>query len=232
MACFSSLVLVVCENHGSHQVKELHSHKRLADEGALLTNYFSITHPSGPNYRSLVAGQYFTRDEYLDQEKPSFASLASLPIFVWHYKGVPARRHNPFLDLKNSHEKKSTLDIEQLPERCVLYVGMDDDNNAHSGPLAVADSNLEMLIDRLSASSWFNRPVGGLYPLLFVTWDEAYTASNQVFAALWGRGVIPGSQCAEKLNHYSFCRLCCENFAVEPLAHAADATRIEGIWTI
>jgi len=227
---FSSLVWVVCENHGYHQVEGLQSHQRLLAEGAVLTNYFSITHPSGPNYRSLAAGRYFTKNELLGEENPTFASAANVPVTVWNYRGKPARRHNPFFDLKNQYDTVDTLAFDDLPERCLLYVGMDDNNNGHSGPLSVADDNLMALIDGLEASSWFNREVDGRYPALFVVWDEAYTASNQVFAAFLGRGVQAGAKSDVKLNHFSFCRLCCENFGAAPLAHSAEVETIDGIW--
>src|SRR5262249_38213556 len=159
---------------------------------------------------------------HFDEERPTFASETGLPVTVWNYKGKPARRHNPFLDLKNAHEAKDAVDLESLPERCLLYVGMDDQNNAHSGPLDVADRNLIELIDKLTASAWWNRPVDGAYPLLFVTWDESYSAGNQVYAAFYGRGIRPGARSDTKLDHFSFCRLCCENFGVAPLGRAAD----------
>jgi hypothetical protein len=227
---FSSLLWIVCENHGYHQTADLLSHQRLAREGAVLTNYFSITHPSGPNYRSMAAGRYFTSDEILAEEHPTFASAAGLPATVWNYKGTPAHRHNPLWDLKTPHETTDALDLESLPDRCVVYVGMDDNNNAHDAPLEVADKNLLELLDRLTASGWFNRPVGELFPALFVVWDEAYTLSNQVFAAFFGQGIKPGATSGARLNHFSFCRLCCENFGVAPLGHSGDAARIDGIF--
>ena len=50
-------------------------------------------------------------------------------------------------------------------------------------------------------------------------------------AALFGRGVTPGAESIQELNHFSFCRLCCESFGVAPLAHAIEASTIEGIWS-
>lgn len=225
------MVWVVGENHNVHEVMELSSHQRLRQEGALLANYFAVTHPSGPNYRAMVAGRYWTSDERLDQQKTTFASAAKLPVTVWNFRGAPLRKHNPFYDLKTPHQAVDELDLEQLPPRCVLYVGLDDDNNAHDGPLEVFDANINALLDQLTASSWFNTAVEGRYPALFVTWDEAYRArTNQVFAALFGRGVMAGAESIQELNHFSFCRLCCESFGVPPLAHAAEAATIEGIW--
>lgn len=228
---FSSLVWVVGENHNVHEVLELSSHRRLRRQGAFLSNYSAITHPSGPNYRAMAAGRYWTQDERLDQQKPTFASQAKLPVTVWKFRGWPARKHNPFYDLKTPHTTAEDLDLESLPPRCVLYVGLDDENNAHDGSLDRADDNFNALIDQLEASVWFNTPVDGLYPALFLTWDEAYRArTNQVFAAFMGRGVTAGAEAVQELNHFSFCRLCCENFGVTPLAHAAQTETILGIW--
>jgi hypothetical protein len=233
-ARFSSLVWVVGENHNQREVLELSSHQRLRQEGAFLSNYFAVTHPSGPNYRAMAAGRYWSHDERLDQQKPTFASEAGVPVTVWNFRGAPLRKHNPFYDLKTEHQAVALeeLDLEQLPPRCVLYVGLDDDNNGHDKPAEVFDANINALLDLLTASSWFNTSVDGLYPALFVTWDEAYRArTNQVFAAFFGRGVKPGAESIQELNHFSFCRLCCESFGVSPLAHAAEAASIDGIWT-
>lgn len=232
MKYFSSLVWVVCENHGVEQVKDLPNHQILRQRGGLLTSYFAVTHPSGPNYRSMAAGNFFTRDEHLDQPKATVITHLGIEALVWSFKGSPAARHNPFADMHSPHRKVTTLDLDTLPESCILYVGLDDKNNAHSGPLAVADDNLGELMQRLSDSAWFNRPVGGRYPVLFVTWDEAYSASNQVFAAFFGPGVRPGSSCATRLDHYSFCRLLTDNFDRTPLENAATAETISDIWDI
>ena len=228
---FSSLVWVVGENHNVKEVLELSSHRRLAEQGAILSNYFAVTHPSGPNYRAMAAGRYWSHDERLDQEKPTFASEAQLPVIVWKFRGWPARKHNPFYDLKTPHSTVETLDLDTLPPRCVLYVGLDDENNGHDGSLDLADANFNALIDQLEASAWFNRSVDGRYPALFLTWDEAYRArTNQVFAAFFGRGVQAGADTGQELNHFSFCRTCCDSFGVAPLAHAKEAMSIDGIW--
>ncbi len=230
MKYFSSLIWVVYENHGIEQVKDLPNHQLLMEKGAALTHYFSVTHPSGPNYRSMAAGEFWTREEHLGQERPTVVTQTGVPALVWSFKGPPALRHNPFADLQSAHKEVTTLDLESLPESCILYVGLDDKNNAHSGPLALADANLGELIARLDRSAWFHRPVGGRYPALFVVWDEAYSANNQVFAALYGDGVRPGARCAEKLDHFSFCRLVTDNWEQPPLGNAATAALITNIW--
>lgn len=230
MRYFSSLIWVVYENHGIEQVKNLPNHQLLAARGATLSNYFSVTHPSGPNYRSMAAGEFWTREEHLGVERPTIVTRTGVPALVWSFKGPPALRHNPLEDLQSPHQKVTALDPDTLPESCILYVGMDDKNNAHSGPLAVADANLGELMSRLDRSAWFHRPVAGRYPALFVVWDEAYTASNQVFAALLGDGVQAGASCTDRLDHFSFCRLVTDNWEQEPLENAAAATPITNIW--
>jgi hypothetical protein len=94
----------------------------------------------------------------------------------------------------------------------------------------VADHNLLELIGRLDASAWFQRPVDGRYPALFVVWDEAYTASNQVFAGFLGQGVQAGITSDVKLDHYSFCRLLTDNWEQPPMEHAETATPIPDLW--
>ena len=59
-------------NHNAQEVMELSSHQCLRREGAFLANYFAVTHPSGPNYRAMAAGRYWTNDERLiSRSRPS-----------------------------------------------------------------------------------------------------------------------------------------------------------------
>ena len=123
------------------------------------------------------------------------------------------------------------LELDSLPDSCILYVGMDDRNNAHSGTLAVADQNLLELIGRLDSSTWFQRPVNGRYPALFLTWDEAFSGNNQVFAGFLGQGIQAAATSSVKHNHFSFCRLVTDNWEQPPLQQAESASLITDIWS-
>ena len=101
---WSSLVFGVLENRAYSTVETLPSHVRLAREGAVLSNYDAIGHPSGPNYRAMISGEAWGTGEIVDTFHPSVASAAAalvppVPTYVYHLAGTIAARHNPFVDL-------------------------------------------------------------------------------------------------------------------------------------
>jgi phosphatidylinositol-3-phosphatase len=239
-----SLIFGVLENHSFNQVANLPSHRRLFREGTVLTRYFAVTHPSGPNYRALTSGATWSGAQTIDVYHPSIASRAaelSPPIrtYVYHLSGAIARRHNPFLDLRApvtaARQGLSTLrsDLDgELPDGALVYVGWDDDHNMHNGDQARADRSLTALLDVLAASTWFGRPDGaGRYPALFICYDEDDGGEgNRVFAAWWGRGVRQGVASTVRHTHFSFCRTVTDNWGMAPLAQGAAASAIAEAW--
>jgi acid phosphatase len=241
---WSGLFFAVLENHGFDQVANLPSHLRLMREGTVLTRYFAVTHPSGPNYRVLASGATWGAAEAIDTYHPSIASLAAalsppIPTYVYHLSGTIARRHNPFLDLHApvAAVKRGLPALRSdlggaLPEAALVYVGWDDTNNMHNGDQIRADRSLTSLLDVLAASTWFATPDGaGRYPALFICYDEDNgREGNRVFAAWWGRGVRRGAVSAQPHTHFSFCRTATDNWGLSPLEEAAAAAPIVEPW--
>lgn len=240
---FSSLVWAVLENRGYRQVVSLPSHQRLRREGTVLTQYFAVSHPSGPNYRAMASGEIWSRNEEIGAFHPSIASEASaedIPSYIYHLKGTIARRHNPLRDLRApvAAEKHGmaafTRDLAGgLPSQCLLYCGWDDDNNAHDGPLETADRNVGELLDALAKSQWFNTPDAlQRYPAFFLCWDEDDDhEDNHVFAAWWGRGVKAGLAAATRHTHYGFCRTMTENWQLPALGRARSESPVTDPFT-
>ncbi len=241
---WSSLVFGVFENHGFNQVANLPSHLRLFNEGTVLTRYFAVAHPSGPNYRALASGATWGQAETIATYHPSIASRAAeisppIPTYVYHLSGTIAHRHNPFLDLRapviairqGLAALRSDLD-GALPEAAMVYVGWDDRNNMHDGDRARGDRSLAALLDVLAASAWFTTPdSAGRYPALFICYDEDNgLEGNHVFAAWWGRGVRRGIPSPVPHTHFSFCRTVTDNWGLPPLAQAAAAPAIAEVW--
>lgn len=234
---FSHLVWTVFENHGFSQVADLPSHKRLALGGSVMTAYHGITHPSGPNYRALAAGEYWRADEFIDEKHLCIAdalSGESIDTLLVNLKGVCAQRHNPFLDL---HAPFTTLHPGSfMPDVWSskfkhMYLGWDDNNNGHSAPVEIADRNLNEILDALDSSVFFNTPVDGLYPAFFIVWDEVYTdPDNRVFAAWYGKGVKKGFQDTVFRNHYSFTATVLNNWSLPPLNHSAGVTPMSEVF--
>jgi len=241
---WSSLVWAVFENRGFSEVAALPSHRRLAREGTVLTRYFGVTHPSGPNYRAMASGETWGRAETVDTFHPSVASEAavtspSIPTYVYHISGAIARKHDPLTDLHAPIARtRHGLDALRedlrggLPEACLVYAGWSDDDDLHNGDFARADRNLAALLDALDASPWFTTPDrSGRYPALFFCYDEDYRqADNRVFAAWWGRGVRRGGTSAIRHTHYSFCRTMTDNWGLPALGRAALVRPIDEVW--
>src|SRR5579864_1106911 len=74
---WSSLVWAVFENHTFTQVSALPSHRRLAREGTVLTRYFAVSHPSGPNYRAMASGEPWGTAEVINTFHPTLASVGA-----------------------------------------------------------------------------------------------------------------------------------------------------------
>ncbi len=241
---WSSLVFGVLENRAYSTVETLPSHVRLAREGAVLSNYDAIGHPSGPNYRAMISGEAWGTGEIVDAFHPSVASAAAalvppVPTYVYHLAGTIAARHNPFVDLHAPlAAQRRGFDVFRrdlaggLPPAALVYVGWDDDNDLHNGNFSLADRNVTNLLDALTESRWFTTPDGsGRYPALFLTYDENDgRAGNRVFAAWWGRGVSRGLTSPRHHTHYGFCRTMTDNLGLDPLGRGADEPPIDEVW--
>lgn len=244
---WSSLIWGVFENHSFTQVAALPSHRRLVREGLLFTRYFAVAHPSGPNYRAMASGETWGDKEVVDTFHPTVASNAAaatppVPTYLYHLAGEMDQKHDPFVDLHAPIVRtRRGLDAlwtdlqggpEALPERCLVYVGWDDENNMHSGSPERADANLTALVDVLAASPWFTTPdQGGRYPAFFFVYDEDdYREDNRVFAVFWGRGVRRGAVSAVRHTHYGFCRTVADNWALPRLGRAAHEAPIVEPW--
>jgi phosphatidylinositol-3-phosphatase len=244
---WSSLVWAVFENHAFSEVAPLPSHRRLAAEGAVFTRYFALAHPSGPNYRAMASGELWGRAEIVNTFHPTVASAGAaatppVPAYVYHLTGQIAVRHNPLLDLHapiagtrmglDAFRAHLAGGAAGLPERCLVYVGWDDDNDMHNGHPRRADENLTALLDTLAASEWFKTPdPDGRYPAFFFCYDEDdETEANRVFAAFWGRGVRRGVTSAVRHTHYGFCRTISDNWGLPVLGRAAGEAPIVEAW--
>jgi hypothetical protein len=130
------VIVVVEENHsigqiiGSPQAPFL---TRLAGEGALLTSYFAITHPSLPNYIAMVSGdtQGITSDcGDCNVDAPNLADQLEAAGISWkaymedlpapcsdaHTAGAYAKKHDPFMYFAS---------VRDHPDRCAKVVPYD-----------------------------------------------------------------------------------------------------------
>lgn len=234
---FSSVVHIVMENHSYSEVKDLPAFQYLIQHGANLTNYSDIGHPSGPNYRAMVAGQTWGSSETIDTQEPTVATEAAqlgIPTYDIAEFGNIAIRHDPYHDLHSQVIDQTTFNPDSLPADANVYIGGDDNNNGHDGTLAQVNTNIQTLLDQLNNSKWFNTPdASGKYPVLVVTWDEGdqgTSSPDHVFTTFYGRGVKPGNY-STPYNHYNLNRTLTDNWGLNPLGTGgSQASPISGIW--
>lgn len=200
---FGHVVLVVEENHsyseviGNSAMPYLNS---LASQYGLATQYFANTHPSIGNYFMLTTGQLLTNDDTFTGTVSADNIVRDLSAFgkTWksYAESIPsqgytggdsypyAKRHNPFsyfTDVVNSSSQvqnlvslsqfNSDLANNQLPNFSYLVPNLLDD--AHDGPLQLADAWLQQNVAPLISSSAFQKD-----GLLIIVFDEVDTSDS------------------------------------------------------
>jgi hypothetical protein len=195
---FGHVVVVVEENHsyseviGNSVMPYLNS---LASQYGVATRYFANTHPSIGNYFMLTTGQIVTNDDTFAGTVSVDNIVRELIIAgkTWksYAESIPstgytggdsypyAKRHNPFAyftdvvnnsiqvnNLVSLSQFNSDLANNQLPTFSYLVPNLLDD--AHDGPLQLADAWLQQNIAPLISSSTFQTD-----GLLIMVFDEA-----------------------------------------------------------
>jgi len=174
----------------------------LASTYAYAKGYYANTHPSIGNYFMLTAGQIITNDDSFSAEitadnivrhliaagKTWHEYTENLPSvgYTGHNSGRYVQHHNPlayFSDVReNSTQARNLVPFTQLavdlashnlPNYAFLVPNNND--NAHDGSLAQADSWLKANVDPLIRSSDFSAPGGGLLVLVF---DESFDSDR------------------------------------------------------
>jgi Phosphoesterase family len=255
----AKVVLVILENEHA-EVAHQPNFKflwRLAGEGAYLSNYYAVAHPSQPNYIALVSGSTagVTGDFPARLDRPHLGQrLSSWMVYAEGYPagtcdlslqhGRYVRRHVPFLsfaDVQDNAEycRDHVTDFplflaaakeHRLPSFSLVVPNLDHD--AHDRPLAEADAWLELNLGGLLNDADFRRDT-----ILIVTFDESgspwpYSKDdvNKVYAVLWGDHVV-GKQVPSAYDHYDLLRTIEAILGAAPLStEDAKARVIGGIW--
>ena len=78
--------------------------KLLAAKGLTLTNYFSLTHPSEPNYCAIYGGDHFGMDnDNFNQIPANVSNIWDLLAAKGHLLSLPTRKTSHIRDFKGSH---------------------------------------------------------------------------------------------------------------------------------
>jgi phosphatidylinositol-3-phosphatase len=246
------VVLVVEENHtyseviGNSAMPYLNS---LASQYGVATQYFANTHPSIGNYFMLTTGQLVTNDDsfagtvsvdnivrkLITAGKTWKSYAESIP--STGYTGGDsypyAKRHNPFsyfTDVVNSSTQvnnlvslsqfNSDLANNQLPNFSYLVPNLLDD--AHDGPLQLADAWLQQNIAPLISSPTFQTD-----GLLIIVFDESGTSDSTNGGGHVAEFVIslkakPGYRSTNMYQHQSTLRLILQGLGVSSYPAAAS----------
>jgi hypothetical protein len=247
------VVIVIEENRsfssviGSASAPYINS---LAARGAVFTNYFSLVHPSQPNYLALFSGS--TQGVTNDAEPPpgspynapnlatglfssggSFAGYSEdLPFagFTGAGQGNYRRRHNPWVNFSNV-PTSSNLALSDFPSPdqfdslpTVSIVVPNIVNDMHYGSTSAGDAWLRDHLDEYI--QWAETHNS----LFILTWDEGDAVeSNHIPTLFVGPMLRPGSY-AEPLNHLYLLRTLEDLYGLPYAGDSANVVPIVDAW--
>ncbi|MFF4795925.1 alkaline phosphatase family protein [Streptomyces sp. NPDC001276] len=236
------VVMVMMENKGYDDVLNNPSNKpkdqapyikSLAAQGASFTNSYGITHPSLPNYYSLLSGSDIVKSSAWPEPQSvdtdnlpnqlvthgySFADYANqgLPTQWLRYTNIPGVPGNLNPMDKRQEEFPTTPDgFDKLPT-VSFYVG-NGMQSMHDGTIAQGDAFVKNTFD--SYIQWAKT-----HNSLFVlTWDEDdFTPANHIPTIMVGPMARAGEY-DQKINHYNVLRTLLDMYGLDHINHTADA---------
>jgi len=243
------VIIVMEENHsyseiiGNGQALYINT---LADDGALFTQSFAITHPSQPNYLALFSGstQGVNSDDcpqnlgnIVNEESEMIKKGLS---FRGYSEGLPkkgsevcddgeyARKHVPWTNFTNDPGKYSLpftnfpTNYAKLPKVSWVIPNLLDD--MHDGTIQEADVWLE---DNLAGYvNW----AATNNSLLIVTWDEDDGTENNQIPTIFVGQMVKQGQYSEQINHYNVLRTIEAMYGLKAMANEKDVQPITDVW--
>lgn len=255
---FRHAIVIVFENHEAQDVLgngSAPTFDALGRRYASLTRYFGVSHPSLPNYLSLVSGstQGITNDstdclvsarnlaDTLDAAGKTWKTYAEglpAPGFTGGYAGRYAKKHNPLLyfrDIVNNPTRlrrvvplsrfQADLRARSLPNFALVVPDLCHD--MHDCSVATGDRWLSGFLRPLLSSPQL------ALSAIFVVFDEGSSDSHgggHVPALVLGPLVRSGSTNPALLDHTSLLRTIEDAWHLPYLGTTARATPITGIW--
>ena len=245
------IVVVVEENRSLKAIKgnsKAPYINSLMQQGANMTNFYAIEHPSQPNYLDLFSGSnQGVTDDKVPKKKFSTDNLASELLakndtFVGYSEDLPstgfegestrpggyARKHNPWVNFINVPKKVNQpltnfpKDFTKLPT--VSFVIPTLQHDMHDGSIKEADKWLRKHIDPYV--QWANKHNS----LLIVTWDEDDGSQNNKIATFFVGPMVKPGQYKDKLNHFNLLRTLEDLYSLEHAGKSKTADPIKNIW--
>jgi hypothetical protein len=242
-ATYDHVVWIVFENHSYSEIAGSSSapyFNSIANQCALATSYFAVTHPSLPNYIAMTSGstQGITDDaapsshplgvnsifqqvgqgwRSLEESMPSNCALTS--------SGLYAVKHNPAAYYTNIRTDCATLDVPlgSTPNVSARFTFVTPNlcNDMHDCSIATGDAWLASFLPKVLASAEYKAGKTAV----FITFDEDDSSqSNQIFTAVVAPSVRAGTRDGTRYTHYSLLRTAEEMLGVPVLGNAQTAT--------
>jgi hypothetical protein len=249
---FRKVAVLFLENHGYRQIigsPQAPYLNRLADRGALATDYYAIAHPSLPNYLALTTGstQGVTSDcNACDTSAPSLPGQLEAAHIPWkaYFQSIPAagfagngvgdysKHYNPFAYSEQVGEgaiaRRHLVDFRSLSRdlsRRTLprfsWITPNLLNDGHNASISASDRFVSRLAPRV---------VRALGPdgVLFITWDEAQgtigPAGGRVALIATGPGARHHVRTDDRADHYSLLATLEGGLGLPRLGKAAGAS--------
>jgi acid phosphatase len=246
------IVIVMEENHSYSDIigsPDAPYMNLLAQQGAVFTQAYAITHPSQPNYLALFSGstqgvssdacpQSFSGPNLgssLIHTRLSFAGYSeSMPTNGYTGCSAPdgqaayARKHNPWVNFTNV-PASSNLTFSSFPTNynmlpTVSFVIPNQYNDMHSGSVQQGDAWLK---NHLSSYAQWARTHNSL---LIITWDEDDgSASNQI-PTLFVGSMVKAERYNEQIDHYSVLRTIEDMYGLPALNNSTNVGAISDVW--
>ncbi len=235
---YDHVVVVVEENHGFNQIvgnAQASYINSLATGGALLTNYFAVTHPSQPNYFALYAGTTFgvTDDAvHLQGSQPTLGTIltsagASFRGFV---ESPVVQKHAPWESITETNIPQTEFSFSSFPQTAggftalptVSYVIPNQLDDMHDGTIQQGDQWLQTFVGSYATWAQTNNS------LLVVVFDEDENIEgNHIATVLYGANVRTGSYSAI-YNHFDLLSTLAGVRSLAGPANAATAAALDG----
>jgi phosphatidylinositol-3-phosphatase len=258
---FDHIFEIVMENHGNGQIigntAEAPYINSLAGQYGLAANYYSVAHPSLPNYLALTGGDTFVTSDCTScfQNAPNVADRIEAGGRTWkaYMEDMPAacafgdsypyiQHHNPFVyydDIRTNTARCAAHDVPfsqfatDLTNGTVpnfAWITPNMCNDMHDCSIGSGDAWLQQQVPAILASSAYTSQNS----LLMITWDEDDDTggANQVATLVIAKSVPAGYTSSASYTHYSLLKTVEQAWGLSALtANDANASPMADFFT-